>query len=164
MHASLLHGDFLRRRARRWALIALAAWLPLLLGAAFFKPLWAALVRLTPIPFMLAASGAGLVLLLGLVLGVGAALGAVFLRAEAACSPRTHLHPWRDRASLALALVLSFAPAAAAAFPGAQAMLSASPRLGPGLLWLAAALLLAVAAAGYWRSKWRACRALKAAR
>lgn len=164
MHASLLRGDSLRLRARRWAWIALAGWLPALLCLAFFKPLWAALASLAPLPFMAAAALAVLLLIVAPLLGLGAGFAAIFLHVEAICAPRAQQHPLRDRLILALGLLVSFTPAVAAAAPAVHALLQA-----PGhswttpLLWLLAALVLAALAAGYWRAKWRARRTVLAA-
>ena len=170
----LPRGEALHRRSRRWAFAALVFALPCI---AFIKPLWYQLITLGSGAFMLAAGLWGLVLAAGPVLMLVAALCALFLRVEAACAPRARRRPAGDALAIALALLLSFAPALAALYPPVHALLTgligfrgaaqqyplADDPYGfwqAVVFWLMGAATLGFLAGAYWRAKWRQRRAL----
>ncbi|MDQ7990602.1 MAG: hypothetical protein REI09_13285 [Candidatus Dactylopiibacterium sp.] len=168
-------GDRLARKSRRWAGVALAAFVVTLPCVLFIQPLWAWLVTLGPGSFMLVAGVWGLILAAGPLLLLAGMLCALFLRVEAAFTPRTRATPRTDRAIIALACVVSLLPALAALYTPVKALLTgfigfrglgqqyplSSDPYGywqAVAFWLMGAASLAVLAGVYWRAKWRQAR------
>lgn len=161
----------LKRKSRRWATVAIIALIPTIPCFMYLTTLWAKMIPLGTVAFMIAAFGLGLVLAAGPVITLTGLLVALFMRIEAAfkaAAPRKF--GVLDILFITGGLIVTLLPALAASYVPVKAMLTGYIAFqGPGqqyprltdpygfwqavAFWLMGAATLAFLAGLYWRSR-----------